>query len=512
MFSHIKNSILSSELKLLTKHTLTFCDFSETDILPIINSQDSNKAHGHDMISIRMLKLCGEAICRPLNIIFKTCLNTGKFPSEWKKGNVVPIHKKDDKQNVKNYRPVSLLPICGKIFERLIYNVMYDFLTENDLLSPNQSGFRSGDSCINQLLSINHEILNAFDKGLEVRGIFLDISKAFDKVWHDGLIFKLRQNGISGDIINILQDFLRNRKQRVVLNGQCSSWADVNAGVPQGSILGPLLFLIYINDLSDGLKSECKLFADDTSLFSVVNDINTSASDLNEDLEKIGNWAFKWKMNFNPDPNKQAQEIIFSRKKTASLHPVVYFDNKPVKSSQIHKHLGMILDSNLSYEHHIKSILNKVNKAIGLLRKFQLILPRHSLITIYKAFIRPHLDYGDVIYDRAFNESFHQRLESIQYNAAIAITGTIRGTSSEKLFQELGLETLKSRRWFRKLYLFYKILHIKSPSYLLKLIPENNSLYVSRSALKNQIPFFKLKTNFCRKFLFPSSYNQMEYP
>ena len=285
------------------------------------------------MISIRMLKLCGEAICRPLNIIFKTCLNTGKFPSEWKKGNVVPIHKKDDKQNVKNYRPVSLLPICGKIFERLIYNVMYDFLTENDLLSPNQSGFRSGDSCINQLLSINHEILNAFDKGLEVRGIFLDISKAFDKVWHDGLIFKLRQNGISGDIINILQDFLRNRKQRVVLNGQCSSWADVNAGVPQGSILGPLLFLIYINDLSDGLKSECKLFADDTSLFSVVHDINTSASDLNEDFEKIGNWAFKWKMNFNPDPNKQAQEIIFSRKKTASLHPVVYFDNKPVKSA-----------------------------------------------------------------------------------------------------------------------------------------------------------------------------------
>ena len=216
----------------------------------------------------------------------------------------------------------------------------------------------------------------------------------------------------------------------------------------------------------NGLKNECKLFADDTSLYSVVNDINNSTSDLNEDLEKIGNWTFKWKINFNLDPNKKAQEIILSRKKTASLHQVVYFDNKPVKSLQIHKHLGMIIDSNLSYKHHINSILNKVNKTIGLLRKFQLMLPRHSLITIYKTFIRPHLDYSDVKYDHAFNESFHQRFESIQYNAAIAITGTIKGTSWKKLFQELGLETLKSRRWFRKLYLFYKILHIKSPTYL----------------------------------------------
>ena len=144
------------------------------------------------------------------------------------------------------------------------------------------------------LASINSFLLiNAFDKGLEVRGLLLDISKAFDKVWNDSLIFKLRQNGIRGDIINILREILLNRKQSVVLNCHYSSWADFRTGVSQGSILGSLLFLIHINDLSDGLKSKCKLFADDTSLFSVVYDINTSASDLNEDL---GNWAFRWKL------------------------------------------------------------------------------------------------------------------------------------------------------------------------------------------------------------------------
>ena len=198
---------------------------------------------------------------------------------------------------LKNYRPVSLLTICGKTFEPPMYNVMWEFLSDNNLLSPNKSWFRSCDSCIKQLRSIHHEVLNKFDKGPEVRGIFCDISNAFDRIWHDGLIFKLHQNGISGGIINILRELLHKMKQRVILSGQCSSWDDIRI------ILGPLLFLVYIKSLTDG---EYKLFVDDTSLFSLFCDINTSTSDLNEDLEKIGNWNFKWKMNLNPYPNKQA--------------------------------------------------------------------------------------------------------------------------------------------------------------------------------------------------------------
>ena len=168
------------------------------------------------------------------------------------------------------------------------------------MLSVHQSGFRPGDSCVHQLISIVHEIYSAFDANpsLEVRGVFLDLSKAFDRVW----------------LLKLAESLLSNRCQCVVLSGQASSWAEIRAGVPQGSIFGPLFFLIYINDLSQNLKSTVKLFADDTSIFHVVKDPNTSAEILNHDLTKISEWAYRWKMSFNPDPSKQAQEILFLTK------------------------------------------------------------------------------------------------------------------------------------------------------------------------------------------------------
>ena len=169
------------------------------------------------------------------------------------------------------------------------------------------------------------------DEGYEIRGLFLDISKAFYKVWHKGLVFKLKQNGISGNLLNIFEDFLRNRKQRVVLKGQTSNWKNIHAGVPQDSILGPLLFLIYINDLAENLSSNPKLFECDTSLFSVVRDLNTSANEINDDLKKIEAWAHQWKMSFNPDALKQPQEVTLSRKRNKSHHPDIFFNGNPEK-------------------------------------------------------------------------------------------------------------------------------------------------------------------------------------
>ena len=240
-------SSLPTQLLPRTNESLNTINFTEDDILNVIRMLGPSKAHGHDQISIPMVQICDKAICKPLHLNFSSCIESGIFPTELKKANVVPINKRDDKQNVKNYRPVSLLRIFGKIFERLIYNEMYSFFIENDLISSNKSGFKQGDSCINQIFSIAHDIYQSLDQDCEVHGAFLDISKAFDKVWHKGLIQKLKQNGIGGSLLKILTDFLKSRKQRAVLNGQNSSWSDVLAGVPQGSILGPLFYFLFIS-------------------------------------------------------------------------------------------------------------------------------------------------------------------------------------------------------------------------------------------------------------------------
>ena len=207
-----------------------------------------------------------------------------------------------------------------------------------------------------------------FNICLDIRAVFLDISKAFDKVRHQGLLYKLNQNGISGNLLETLTEFLKDRKQRVELNGQNSLWANVEAWVPQDSILGPLLLLIYISNLPDNLLTNVKLSADDTSLFSVVHNIATSSCDLNYDLNRVREWKFK--MSFNPKPWKLAQEVIFTCK--------LQHNESFVEETCIQKHLGMLLDFRLDFQEHWKSLLKKLNKTVALLRKFQNALPRSA--------------------------------------------------------------------------------------------------------------------------------------
>ena len=333
-----------------------------------------------------------------------------------------------------------MLPVFGKMFEKIIYDSIYSHLLKNRLLTPHQSGFQAGDSTINQLLLITHKIYGSFDNvpSLETRAVFLDLSKAFDRVWIDGLYFfsllyKLECNGISGKLLNLLRKFLTDRQQRIVLNGKNSSWLTVRSGVPQGSVLGPLLFLVYINDIVKGLQNDIKLFADDTSIFSVVKEKDEAAASLNQDLEKLNLWAWQWKMQFNCD---KTEEVIFSVKRSKIEHPTLNQGSDDVKRTDEHKHLGLILDSQLNFKSHIRQAISKARRGIEMIKYLSKYVSRDVLDQIYKLYVRPHLDYGDIIYHRHDTEkiqNFTTRLEQTQYSAALAVTGAWRGSNRQKL-------------------------------------------------------------------------------
>ena len=447
-------------------------------ILRLIRSLDSNKAHGCDGISVAMIKICDDCLVEPLSLIFEKCLETGVYPSSWKRANIIPVHKKGSRQDKKNYRPISLLPICGKILEKVIFDEIYQYLCNNQMLTPHQSGFRPRDSTINQLLLITHKIYVAFDEvpSKETRAVFLDLSKAFDRVWHDGLLYKLEMCGISGMLLVLLRSFLSNRRQRVLLNGKDSEWKMVSSGVPQGSVLGPLFFLVYINDLVDNVHSDIKLFADDTSLFSVVRGERETAEDLNRDLERVTLWAWQWKMQFNAD---KTEEVIFSTKRNKPYHPALMLGNDEVSRKNEHKHLGIILDDKLNFQSHVKEAIAKARRGIGIIKYLSRYVNREVLDQIYKLHVRPHLDYGDILYhkyDPEMRQGFTKKLEQVQYSAALAVSGAWKGTSGQRILQELGWETLYQRRWYRRLCHFFNLRQSMSPAYLFNEIPSEREV------------------------------------
>ena len=475
------------------------------------SSEYKSKEISRSRLNFR-LRIADSSIVTPLKLIFMNILRTSTYPSLWKLANVTPVHKKDDKQVIKNYRPISLLPLYGKIFEKILFNDIYAYLSSNNLITKNLSGFRPGDSTTNQLLYLISEIHECFDnpKSLEVRAEFLDISKAFDKVWHEGLLFKLKQNGIHGKLLDMFQSYLEGRQQRVVLNGSHSPYTGIRSGVPQGSVLGPLLFLVYINDLEKNIISNVKFFADDTMLYSIVNDISGSANDLNHDLELIRRWAHQWKMQFNPDPTKQANEIILSRKRAKPNHPPLSFNGNPVANTDEQKHLGLTLSPNLYFQKHINGKIIKAKKMIGLIKHLSMYLPVKALNQMYKSFVRPHLDYCDVILHEPHKidqfglrlTSSMEEIEKIHYKAALAVTGTWQGTSRSKLYEELGWESQTDRRTLRRFLMMHKIVNNCTPSYL-----KDQLLRIARAPVDHPIFLheYRCRTTRFRNSFFPDT-------
>jgi hypothetical protein len=259
----------------------------------ILIDLNTTTSMGSDNISNKILKECANSLCYPLSILFKKSLLLGVFPTSWKEALVTSIFKKDNRQLKSNYRPISLLSCIFKVFERIIHTQLYSYCNTNNLLNECNSGFKKFDSAINRLLSLTKDIQDGLDKHKEIILIFMDISKAFDRVWHPGLIFKLKQLGIDGSLLRWFKSYLSNRSQRVALGGLKSPPNSLHAGVPQGSILGPLLFLIFINDLPNDLQTKASLFADDTTLMEEIDIPHDSIDKINADLKRIQDWALQ---------------------------------------------------------------------------------------------------------------------------------------------------------------------------------------------------------------------------
>ena len=338
---------------------------------------------------------------------------------------------------------MSLLSCIGKLFERAVFKYVFNFLRDTNAISLKQSGFMPGDSTVYQLAHLYHIFSDAIDKQKCIRVVFCDISKAFDRVWHTGLLSKLSRVGITGELLKWFQNYLSNRQQRVVINGQASEWGDIMAGVPQGSVLGPLLFLVYINDLTFQVQSsEVRLFADDTVLYIIIDNPVDSADALNEDLQRLSSWAKEWIVKFSPPKTKS---LLITKKRCNDPVPPLLLDGLAFEEVQSHKHLGVTISKDLNWREHIENVAINAGKCLDVLNALKYKLDRVTLERLYVAFIRSKLEYAAIVWDNCTQE-LSDLIENVHYRAGKIISGAIHRTSHEFVYHELGWDSLRERR------------------------------------------------------------------
>lgn len=477
-------------------------DITEQDVSDAISTLDTSKASGPDLINGKLLKEGKHQLAGPLCKLFNKSLQNQSYPETWKLANVIPIFKKDDPSAVSNYRPISLISIMGKVMEKCIYKYVYNFLRDKSFFTEHQSGFRSGDSAINQLLTITNDIGKALDSGKEVQVIFLDISKAFDRVWHKGLLYKLKKAGVTGTLLGWFDSYLSDRKQRVMVNGKFSNYKSIKAGVPQGSILGPLLFLIFINDIISDINSIIKLFADDTTIYLVIDNAITSANIINNDLFKIHTWANQWLVTFNAN---KTESLLVSKKSTKSVLPRLSMNNTTIQQVTTHKHLGVYINSELSWTTHVESVITQASRRLAVLRKHKFLLDRRTLEQIYFSYILPVLEYADIVWD-SLPIFFINKLELIHKEAARIVTGATKLVSTDLLYKDTCWETLEERRKKHKIIKLHSMVHNHTPSAFSGILPRRNSeIHNVVTRQSNQLSTIKTNTNYYKNSFLPAS-------
>ena len=466
-------------MKPLETDPLTNINISRERILKVIQNLKTNKSPGIDKIHPRVLKEVAEVISHPITLIYEKSLEESELPRQWKDAEITPIYKKEARNLPKNYRPVSLTSIICKILEKLIVEDIVKHVKSNHLNSQEQHGFTPNKSTTTNLLEALNVITEAQMHGIPLDVLFLDYQKAFDTVPHQRLLLQAESFGIRGKVLNWIKAFLSNRRQRVRVNDSTSSWKPVISGIPQGSILGPILFILYVNDIPSQLQSIISMYADDTKLFSALLSDGTPNT-LISDLKLLEEWSKKFQMKFHPEKchvmhigtNNPRQE--YSMSKGDQQHKL-----EKVSSE---KDLGILIDDKLKFLEHINVKVNKANQILGCIKHTFKHLNKEIFKLLYKSMVRPHLEYNSVVWSPHLKKDMDV-IERVQRRATKMVPG-LKNLSYEDRLRELELPTLKFRRERADLIETYNILtqkHILNTDCRCKVCPNKQMFQKSLS-------------------------------
>ena len=472
-----------------------------------LSTLNVRKASGLDGISQRLLKDCASGLAESVCHIFNLSLCKGVFPRLWKLAVIQPVPKQEgERSNPKCYRPIALLSCMAKQLEACVRKQLLEFCLDNGLIPDEQFGFLSKRSTVWQLLSVMDDWLQALDTGHCVHAGFLDVAKAFDRVDHGLLLLKLSTLGIRGVALSWFESYLRGRLIRTRVDGVLSDVRLISSGVPQGSVLGPLLFVLYFSDLPLAVRASCSLYADDTLVFDSTcsGDGSSSCCELRRDLVSVGTWARAWNTTFNAS---KSNAMLVHARNVASQTSDVELDSAVIPGVRVVCHLGVMLTESLGWSHHISFLLRRVSPSVGLLRHLAYRVGSALLVKrLYVGLVRQVLEYASPVWDSC-TKSETLSLERLQLSVARAVLRVRRSSmSNSKVLEAVGWPTLAWRRRRFKLLLLWRLIHGEGPPSLAASLPQPAADRSSR-CLRNPhslaYPYCK-STRRCRSFL-PSS-------
>ena len=446
---------------------LTDLSTSEEEVVGLLKQLDAHKSPGHDGIPTRVLKEAASELAPSLCHLFNLSLSHAVLPQDWRDATVTPIFKKGNPHLPANYRPICLLSVTSKILERIVHARLYSHVSQ--YLPHHQSGFRCHNGTELQLARLYHDISARRDEGQAVIACFFDLSKAFDRVWHQGLLHKLQHDGVRGQALAWITAYLAGRRQRVQVDGSMSEWLPFPAGVPQGSVLGPLLFLAYTIDLPDACTNShtsCSQFANDTALIASSNSFSDSHHSLQDAGTAAATWLSTWHLLVNVD--KTAVMAFHHSNRPPPPLPPITLNSKYLSVVKKQRHLGVIFQHNLQWTSHIIQALAKAGKTLHMLRRLRSTISPEALVHLYKTYVRPILEYASIV-TTPLSQTLMDKLERFRRRAArICLRVPLfNPVNHSLLLHKLSLPSLFCRRKLKHILFIHSIHHKYAPPHIL---------------------------------------------